>query len=169
MRLWSISPRHLDTVGLVALWRESLLALKVLEGLTRGYRNHPQLARFKQCADPLKAINTYLYYVWIEGRRRGFSFREDRVRWDAVDTSLKIPVSEGQLKYEVWHLLRKVLNRNPAWFSYLLQLRCFNPNPLFYPTPGGVEPWERVPEEIRELDLSVVEVGTYRVEVRLCT
>jgi len=169
LRLWSISPRYLDTVGLVALWRESLLALKVLEGLTRGYRNHPQLARFKQCSDPLKAINTYLYYVWIEGRRRGFSFREDRVRWDAVDTSLKIPVSEGQLKYEVWHLLRKVFNRNPAWFSYLLQLRCFNPNPLFYPTPGGVEPWEKVPEDIRELDLSVVEVGTYRVEVRLCT
>jgi len=169
LRLWSISPRYLDSVGLVALWRESLLALRVLEGLTRGYRNHPQLARFKQCSNPLKAINTYLYYVWIEGRRRDFSFREDRIRRDMVDTSLKIPVSEGQLKYEVWHLLRKVFNRNPAWFNYLLQLSCFDPNPLFYPTPGGIELWERVPENIRELDLAVVEVGTYRVEVRLCT
>ena len=80
MRLWSISPMHLDPKGLVALWREALLARKVLEGLTKGYKNHPQLSSFKRCSDPSKAINTYLYYVWVEGKRRGFSFQEVKVR-----------------------------------------------------------------------------------------
>jgi len=30
MRLWSLHPRYLDAKGLVALWREGLLAQKVL-------------------------------------------------------------------------------------------------------------------------------------------
>jgi hypothetical protein len=47
MRIWSIHPKYLDIKGLVALWREALLAKHVLEGRTKGYRNHPQLDRFK--------------------------------------------------------------------------------------------------------------------------
>jgi len=168
LRLWSISPRYLDPKGLVALWREALLARKVLEGLTKGYKNHPQLARFKQCSDPRKAINTYLYYVWVEGKRRGFSFQEDKIKWDSVDTSLRIPVSEGQLKYEVWHLLKKVSNRNPAWFHRLLHVNCFEPNPLFYAIPGCIELWEKVPEKLRDLDLTEIEVGTIKVKIKLC-
>ena len=60
MRLWSIHPSYLDVKGLGAAWREALLAQKVLEGLTRGYKNHPQLLRFKQAEDPLSAIGTFL-------------------------------------------------------------------------------------------------------------
>lgn len=56
MRLWSLPPSLLDAKGLVALWREALLAQKVLQGETRGYRNHPQLARFKQQDDPAAAL-----------------------------------------------------------------------------------------------------------------
>ncbi|HKX52383.1 MAG TPA: pyrimidine dimer DNA glycosylase/endonuclease V [Nitrosospira sp.] len=37
MRLWTLHPRYLDTKGLVAAWREALLAQKVLSGLTSGY------------------------------------------------------------------------------------------------------------------------------------
>ena len=37
MRLWSINPKYLDVKGLVALWRESLLAKKILEGNAKGY------------------------------------------------------------------------------------------------------------------------------------
>ncbi len=51
MRLWSLHPSHLDSRGLVALWREALLAQKVLRGLTRGYKHHPQLARFRSPKD----------------------------------------------------------------------------------------------------------------------
>ena len=39
MRLWSLRPKYLDSQGLVALWREGLLAQAVLRGKTRGYRN----------------------------------------------------------------------------------------------------------------------------------
>lgn len=46
VRLWSLHPRYLDTAGLTAGWREALLAQKVLTGVTRGYRHHPQLERF---------------------------------------------------------------------------------------------------------------------------
>ena len=81
MRLWSISPKHLDPVGLVALWRESILALRVLEGSTRGYRKHPQLERFRNYTHPLKAASTYAYYVWVEGRRRDFRFRWVSLGW----------------------------------------------------------------------------------------
>ena len=168
MRLWSISPKHLDPLGLLALWRESILALRVLEGATRGYRNHPQLDRFRRFRDPLQAANTYLYHVWLEGRRRGFRFDGEKFRREKVDTSLRIPVSEGQLKYEFWHLLKKVFERDPSWFS-LLRGGCFEPHPLFYPVPGGIEAWERVPEHLRKADLTIVKVGPYRIKMKLCS
>ena len=71
MRLWSLHPKYLDKLGLLGLWRESLLAQKVLLGKTRGYRNHPQLIRFKRTSDPILYIGTYLYYVYLEGKGRG--------------------------------------------------------------------------------------------------
>jgi len=66
MRLWSLHPKYLDSKGLVALWRETLLAKHVLEGKTKGYRNHPQLDRFKLSEDPLAAINYYLQMIYEE-------------------------------------------------------------------------------------------------------
>jgi hypothetical protein len=71
MRLWSLHPSYLDAKGLVALWREGLLARKVLLGHTRGYRQHPQLTRFKAHADPIRAIDGYLWFVHDESRKRG--------------------------------------------------------------------------------------------------
>ena len=65
MRLWIIHPKYLDCKGLVALWREGLLARKVLEGKTRGYRHHPQLKIFKSVEDPIVFIDTYLSYVFL--------------------------------------------------------------------------------------------------------
>jgi hypothetical protein len=41
MRIWTLHPRYLDRQGLLALWREGLLAQAVLSGKTRGYLNHP--------------------------------------------------------------------------------------------------------------------------------
>ena len=70
MRLWSIHPRYLDSQGLVALWREALLARAVLRGQTRGYRHHPQLERFRAHASPRAAISVYLSAVLREANRR---------------------------------------------------------------------------------------------------
>jgi hypothetical protein len=74
MRLWSLHPSLLDAKGLVALWREALLAQRVLQGNTTGYRAHPQLHRFRQSADPLGVISTYLWAVHDEATRRGYAF-----------------------------------------------------------------------------------------------
>jgi Pyrimidine dimer DNA glycosylase len=51
MRIWSVHPRYLDRQGLTAGWREGLLAQKVLTGTTKGYRNPPQLRRFRAAGD----------------------------------------------------------------------------------------------------------------------
>lgn len=79
MRLWSIHPQYLDPQGLVALWREALLARKVLSGLTKGYKHHPQLARFRSCDNPIGAIDWYLSFVLDEARRRNYNFDASKI------------------------------------------------------------------------------------------
>jgi hypothetical protein len=110
MRLWSLHPCYLDTKGLVACWREGLLARKVLKGETRGYRNHPQLERFKAQAEPVTALDSYLLAVWEEAARRGFVFNREKIgpRFSA----LTITVTNGQLEYELGHLKAKLKLRD---------------------------------------------------------
>jgi len=142
LRLWSIHPKYLDTQGLLALWREGLLAQKVLLGLTKGYVNHPQLIRFKRTTNPPLYIGTYLYYVYLEGIRRGYMFNSSKIR--AYDLTLeRIPVTVGQLRYEHQHLLNKLRTRSPTHYGVIKELRDIEPHPLFKLVPGDVEPWER--------------------------
>ena len=79
MRLWTLHPRYLDAKGLVALWREGLLAQKVLQGATRGYRQHPQLVRFREAPDSVAAIATYLQSVVAEASERGYTFDATKI------------------------------------------------------------------------------------------
>ncbi len=112
MRLWSLHPKHLDAQGLVALWREGLLARAVLHEQTRGYRNHPQLDRFKAHPHPLRAIDAYLAVVQDDATARGYNFDRSKLgRIQAVDA---IDVTHGQLAHERQHLLGKLAVRNPA-------------------------------------------------------
>src|SRR6185436_1522217 len=74
MRLWTVHPRYLDAKGLVAAWREALLAQKILAGGTRGYKHHPQLIRFRSHPRPLPAIATFLLGIAQEAQRRGYRF-----------------------------------------------------------------------------------------------
>ncbi|HEY6096393.1 MAG TPA: pyrimidine dimer DNA glycosylase/endonuclease V [Gallionellaceae bacterium] len=140
MRLWSLHPHHLDAKGLVALWREALLAQKVLSGLTQGYRNHPQLTRFRQQADPLAAIATYLREVQLEATRRGYRFDAGKI---ADRTQLaRIPVTDGQLAYELAHLRAKLKARDPAALARLDAVADVEPHPLFRVVEGDVAEWE---------------------------
>ena len=102
MRLWSLHPSYLDSKGLVALWREGLLAKAVLGDETKGYKNHPQLERFKSNPNPIAAINTYLWDVVGEADIRGYNFNRTKLAPKLV--SAKIPVSNGQLAFEFMHL-----------------------------------------------------------------
>lgn len=138
MRIWTISPAQLDRAGLVALWREALLAQAVLSGKTRGYKNHSQLDRFKALPDPVGSIAHYLRIVYAEAVRRGYRFDAERILPRAAAES--IPVTAGQVEYELEHLRRKLAARDP---SRLDGLRA-DVHPLFYVVPGPVEPWERV-------------------------
>src|SRR5687768_3994808 len=98
MRIWSLHPSYLDTKGLVALWRETLLAQHVLEGKTKGYKNHPQLNRFKACKNPAHAINQYLAEVCNEAEKRDYSFNRKKINLKFKPVLLK--VTRGQLQFE---------------------------------------------------------------------
>lgn len=140
MRLWSLHPQYLDACGLVALWRESLLAKAVLCGLTRGYRHHPQLQRFREHATPRLAINAYLAGVHAEALRRGYAF--DRTKVGPVRAVDAITVTSGQLQYEWQHLRRKLLVREPrllVTWEGVVQPDC---HPLFRLRAGPVAAWE---------------------------
>lgn len=144
MSLWSISFSYLDALGLLALWREALLARAVLEGRTKGYKNHPQLQRSKELSDPLEGINTYLYYVLSEGRRRGYLFDGSKVDSEKVNPKLRIAVKEGQLSYEFDLLKCKLKVRARKQYELLQGISIPEPCPMFYAVKGGTEPWERV-------------------------
>ena len=142
MRLWSLHPRYLDPQGLVALWREALLARAVIRGETRGYRHHPQLARFQSHATPRSAISAYLAAVHADATLRGYSF--DSTKVGPVRSVAVIGVTSGQLAYEWQHLLRKLSQRNNGLYRRWRTLKRPECHPLFNSTPGGVEAWERV-------------------------
>jgi hypothetical protein len=142
MRIWSIHPKYLDTKGLVALWRETLLAKHVLEGKTNGYRNHPQLNRFKKCKKPLDALNGYLAVIHLEALNRQYNFDKQKVDWNFLPASL--PVTKGQLEYEKVHFLNKVKSRDPKKHKELKTLLSFDPHPLFHLIDGDIEDWEIV-------------------------
>lgn len=141
MRLWSIDPRYLDAKGLVALWREGLLAQKVLLGLTKGYRHHPQLSRFRVAADPVLAIGFYLDEVTNEAQRRGYRF--DRTKIVKSGKCATIDVARGQLGYEWAHLLEKLQRRAAEDYARHSAVTVPDAHPAFRVVPGGVEDWER--------------------------
>jgi len=146
MRLWSIKFEYLDSKGIVALWREALLAKKVLEGKTKGYRNHPQLIRFKEQSDPVSAINTYLYYISISAKERGYSFDTRKIDSSKINTKLKIKVTKGQLDYELALLKQKLKRRCIEQYERIKGISNAEPNPLFEVVEGQIEAWERVKE-----------------------
>lgn len=142
MRLWSLHPGYLDSQGLVALWREALLAQKVLAGKTRGYKNHPQLERFKAHPHPPQAIAAYLVSVWEEACRRGYCF--DKTRIKNSRTGRKIAVTKGQLRCEFEWLCSKLKKRSPQQYRTIASSKKILPHPLFKPILGSVAGWERV-------------------------
>lgn len=129
-------------MGLLALWREGLLAQKVLRGLTAGYRAHPQLHRFRDCADPVLAIGCYLNEVVLEAERRGYRFDASKIAKAGHCPILE--VQRGQIEYEWEHLQRKLKVRAPDVHRANSKLAGPEPHPLFAIVPGGIEDWERL-------------------------
>lgn len=141
MRLWTLHPKYLDTKGLVACWREALLAQKVLSGGTRGYRNHPQLLRFLSSRDPMSAIAAFLHAIAAEGRRRGYKFDEQKI--ESACCAWKISETRGQLDYEWEHLKRKLGLRAPHVAKGLFEIDRPKAHPLFRIVAGKIRDWEK--------------------------
>ena len=173
MRIWSLHPSLLDRRALVACWRETQLAQKVLRGLTRGYTNHPQLIRFRAHPQPLEAVTAYLSRLADEADARGYSFNRaligagenstgknssgkndtdkngaDKAENPYASVAL-IPVPLGQLEYELAFLRHKVAGRDPEWEHRLSERLAARgelaacAHPLFEVVPGAIEPWEK--------------------------
>jgi Pyrimidine dimer DNA glycosylase len=140
MRIWSLHPQYLDAKGIVALWRETLLAKHVLQGKTKGYKNHPQLNRFKKTKNPVDSIDHYLSYILLEAQSRGYHFDASKIA--ASFKRSKLTVTKGQMDYEVEHLLRKLKIRDPIRFKQLKSIRSFKPHPMFRIKKGDIESWE---------------------------
>jgi hypothetical protein len=140
MRLWSLHPSTLDRIGLVALWREGLLAQKVLLGQTRGYRFHPQLERFRHSKDPLAAIGAYLWGVADEAGARGYTFDVSKIARKRHPVS--ISVTQGQMEFELRHLKRKLRVRDRARYRNLAAAGLRS-HPMLRVIAGGIESWER--------------------------
>ena|SRR5215213_859214 len=140
MRLWTIHPRYLDTKGLLALWREALLAQKVLKGETRGYTNHPQLSRFKSSTEPLGAIASYLRVIQREADGRSYQFNAEKIAPGLFGSV--ILCTRGQLLYEWRHLKEKLRMRDAKRYSEFENIAEPSEHPIFKIIEGEVEAWE---------------------------
>jgi hypothetical protein len=140
MRIWSLHPKYLDSKGLVALWREALLAQKVLYGKTKGYINHPQLERFKSQRKPVAAINTYLRHILEEAKDRSYKFNSSKIGKSFQRKHMY--VTKGQIDFEREHLLKKLKQRNRDRFNVLKNTNVIDAHPLFIVVNGGIEEWE---------------------------
>lgn len=143
MRLWSLHPSYLDSIGLIALWREGLLARKVLLGQTKGYKHHPQLIRFRETQNPIQTIDAYLKAVHDEAVRRGYNFDLSKISPCESQPPLHILLPDKQLEYEFHHLLNKLKKRSPCQYSLLYQTTSILPHPLFQVIQGDVSLWEK--------------------------
>ncbi|PRA11852.1 DNA lyase [Arthrobacter sp. MYb211] len=146
MRLWSLHPELLDAKGLVACWRETLLAQKTLAGQTAGYVNHPQLVRFRASGAPLRMVGAYLQGLHDESLKGGYRFDQTKILHSVPAGSRgQLAVTSGQLNFEYCHLLRKLEIRAPESASALMarEVGGLPPHPLFRVVPGPVEAWEK--------------------------
>jgi hypothetical protein len=142
MRLWTLHPKYLDARGLVALWREALLAQKVLRGATRGYKHHPQLLRFSETENPPATLAAYLQAVHDEAVERDYQF--DAAKIGRRKSRKKIQETRGQLLYEWRHLKRKLKRRDPKRLREFATVKIPVPHPLFKIVAGKVCDWEKV-------------------------
>lgn len=119
------------------------MAQKVLQGKTKGYRNHPQLERFKIHVFPQKAIGRYLLAVWEEAHRRGYSFDKNKVK-NAIKPIGVTRVTSGQIKYEWKHLRKKLKKRDPQRLRLYGKTHIPKTHPSFRKIPGPIASWEKV-------------------------
>jgi hypothetical protein len=142
MRIWSIHPQYLDWMGLGAQWREGLLAQKVLQGETKGWRNHPQLDRFKEHPQPIEAIGFYLKEIHNEAISRKYNYNFSKIL-EPSESIQRIELNQGQIIYEFEILQNRLKDRTPKKYQENLGVSEVIPHPLFILREGTPEFWEK--------------------------
>lgn len=142
MRIWSIHPSYLDWMGLSAQWREGLLAQKVTDGKTKGWKNHPQLDRFKYHPKPMEAVGYYLNELYIESQRRGYNYNYSKILFPGAVVD-PINITSGQIEYEFKTLQERLEVRTPKKYKENLEVTKVQAHPLFEIVPGLPEKWEK--------------------------
>lgn len=138
MRLWSLHPSQLDRIGIIAAWREGLLAQNALIK-RKGYYNHSQLIRFKQTDNPLLNLSSYLHVLCDEAERRSYNFKRAKIACRPITHSQPISLTTGQLQYEKELLQRKFLTRKVPHSTIVNAVA----HPIFELVEGPVEKWEK--------------------------
>jgi len=159
MRLWSIHPKYLDRQGLLACWREGLLALSVArKGFVGAYSKHPQLERFKKTRDPKGAIVSFLQEIAMEMMARGYRPKA----LPRPKHRQKIAVTKGQLEFEFSRLQEKLRKRSKAKFlenrRIVSKEKGLKTNGSFYIVAGPKESWEKSPAAGKRLNLAGSEI-----------
>jgi len=144
MRLWSIHPKYLDTKGLTACWREGLGAKAALEKRVQGYKNHPQLNRFKKTKNQISQINAYLYFILQEAQLRNYNFDASKINYGQTTLAIDMNVTSGQVNFEFNHLMSKLKTRDNNKFKRLSSVDKIETHPLFKIVPGEIESWEKL-------------------------
>ena len=127
------------------MWREALLAQKVLTGTTKGYRHHPQLDRFRQTPNPARAIAIYLWSVADEAKERGYHFDISKIAMPRG--TVTIPVAKAQLAYELMHLRQKLRQRDAKRMQLVSRREPVKVNSTFKAVEGPIAPWERTQKD----------------------
>ncbi len=120
----------------------AILAKNVLDEKTKGYKNHPQLIRFKKSDNPLEGINQYLAAVYQESQTRGYHF--NKAQFNIYCEPVTLTVTRRQIEYEMQHLLKKLKTRDAERYHRLLKKTNIEPHPLFEIIEGEIEEWEIV-------------------------
>ena len=141
MRLWTLHPKYLDAKGLVAAWREALLAQAVL-------RDRNDWLPKPSSTDPVPPLTlTGSKYRVLSSRAacRGkpawVSVRPRKDRLPRGGRS-RLKATLGQLGYEWKHLRAKLAIRDKAWLASLGRVARPDAHPTFRVVPGDVEDWE---------------------------
>lgn len=77
-----------------------------------------------------------------EAKERGYAFDVSKIAMRRGRVS--IPVTDGQLAYELMHLKQKVRQRDPERLQLLSKRESVRVNSIFKAVNGPIEPWERI-------------------------
>ncbi len=122
------------------MWREALLAQAVLADEAKGYRNHPQLDRFRAVTRPAAHITEYPRAVHTESIERNYCFDESKT--GRPRSARRLAVTSGQIDFEWQHLMKKIETRAPERHEKFTPILSPDLHPLFRVIPGGIADWE---------------------------